>query len=453
VAKSRRKPKTAPNVLQNSLVSLWHKIAANPQPPAIDRFLARELSKLDGMSRKDRLWLGDILTDALRFGALTLFCESWRREGWQAADTAAAHLAQHNQPMGPELWRRLSRLPAPIVFFWTFMRKRLTGAELPAVSAPGPDANEVWRTVRHECPASEVLALRSLWAGLPPGMIPQLENRIAASGWSNQDALTFLDQHAARPPVWLRLLRPDVAETLREELATAQFSSREAGLAWSVKGVGGIFELPSYRAGNFDIQDFASQGIGDAVKARPGELIWDCCAGAGGKSLQLAASMAGEGTVTASDLHEGKLKDLRRRAERAGLANIQASVWDGKSVPDFSDAVKAQGGFDAVLVDAPCSGSGTWRRNVDGRLRLVPADLARWTEVQDFLLELVAEAVRPKGRLVYATCSWLTAENEQVIDAFLAKNPSWQLISQALAGNPQANSDTTFWAVMQRRQK
>jgi 16S rRNA (cytosine967-C5)-methyltransferase len=333
------------------------------------------------------------------------------------------------------------------------MRKRLTGAELPAVSAPGPDANEVWRTVRHECPASEVLALRSLWAGLPPGMIPQLENRIAASGWSNQDALTFLDQHAARPPVWLRLLRPDVAETLREELATAQFSSREAGLAWSVKGVGGIFELPSYRAGNFDIQDFASQGIGDAVKARPGELIWDCCAGAGGKSLQLAASMAGEGTVTASDLHEGKLKDLRRRAERAGLANIQASVWDGKSVPDFSDAVKAQGGFDAVLVDAPCSGSGTWRRNVDGRLRLVPADLARWTEVQDFLLELVAEAVRPKGRLVYATCSWLTAENEQVIDAFLAKNPSWQLISQALAGNPQANSDTTFWAVMQRRQK
>jgi len=439
--------------MQDQLVSLWHKMASHDHPPAIDRFLARELSKLDGLPRQDRLWLGDILTDAIRFGALTLFCETWRRDGWQAAEEACDRLTQHPTPIGPELWRRFSRLPAPIVFYWTFMRKRLTGGDLPAVSPPGPQANDVWRTMREQGPTAESLSLRALWSGLPSSLVPILTERAKISVWSSADTNRFLDQHALRPPVWLRILRPAAASNLRTELAEARFQFQEVGQAWSAQGEGGIFELPSYRAGNFDIQDFASQGIGDAVDAQPGDFVWDCCAGAGGKSLQLAAALEGAGTIMATDLHEGKLKDLRRRAKRAGFENITATVWDGKSVPDFGEQVRDRGGFDRILIDAPCSGSGTWRRNVDGRLRIMPDDLTRWTDVQSSLLELVKSALRPGGRLVYATCSWFPAENEDIVTTFMAANPDWNLDSQCLGGNPDANSDTTFWAVFQRPTK
>ena len=434
-------------VLQNTLVKLWHKMAAEKQPPAIDRFLARELGKLEGMSRRDRLWIGDILTDILRFGALTVFCEGWRRDGWLDGTTAVDRLTLGTPMAGPEAWRRLSRMPAPIVFFWTFMRKRLTGAELPAIAPPGPHATEVWRTVRDEAAASDSLLLRAVWAGLPAGLAPLLTERAKTSQWPSPKTLDFLDRHALRPPVWLRVLDKSGEPSLREELSAADFTCEAAGSALQVRGESGVYELAAYRAGTFDVQDLASQGIGEAVNAQPGDLIWDSCAGAGGKSLQLAAALDGRGTVYATDLHDSKLNDLRKRAKRAHLANIQASLWDGQQIPDFGAEVNAQGGFDRVLVDAPCSGAGTWRRNVDGRLRFDGQNLTKWTDVQSHLLALTSQAVRPGGHLIYATCSWLVAENEAVRDTFLAAHPQWRCTTSQLGGNPAADSDSTFWAV------
>jgi len=445
-----RKPRTGParkqGTLQAKLVSLWHKLATPKQPPAIDRFLARELGRLDGLGRSDRLWLGDLLTDALRFGALTVFCESWRRDGWLPEVSAQDRLAMRAVPHGPELWQRLTRLPPPVVFFWTFMRKRLTGAELPAIAPPGPQATDVWRVLRTEAAACESLALRALWAGLPPDLVPLIKHRAQTSRWRPEQTYRFVDQHALRPPVWLRVLNPDDEDALLRELGAAEFTVQKVGPALRAQGAKGVFELPAYRRGTFEIQDLASQRIGEAVAARPGDLIWYCCAGAGGKSLQIAAEMRGRGTVCATDLHEGKLKDLRRRAKRAGFTNIKDKTWQGNKLPVFGDVPLKQVCWDRVLVDAPCSGSGTWRRNVDGRLRFKPDAVSEFTVVQRQLLSLTAPAVRPGGRLVYATCSWLPAENEEVCAAFLATHPQWRCEASGLAGSPDADSDTTFWA-------
>ena len=453
---ARNTPRPGParrqGVLQDKLSHLWHKLAAAKQPPALDRFLARELGRLDGLPRAERLWLGDLLTDAVRFGPLTLFCERLRRDGWTPADEPLATLAAGpGHPIGDELWRRLARLPVPILFFWTFMRKRLAGSELPAIAPPGPGAAEVWKAMRETAPDTADVHLRALWAGLPPAVVPALLARTRLSGWSAADLLRFCDLQASRPPVGLRVLQPAQQAALRSELQAAGFAIEGHSPGLAVRGERGVYELASYRAGVFDIQDRASQAIGDAVAARPGDLIWDCCAGAGGKSLQLAAALQGRGLVIASDLYAQKLEDLRQRASRTGLRDIRCLAWDGCTPPDFGREVADHGGFDRVLVDAPCSGSGTWRRNVDGRLRFAAAPLDELAAVQSGLLAIAATTVRPGGRLVYATCSWLPGENEDVIAAFTRTHPQWRLASQAVHGAPRLDADTTFTAVLAHR--
>jgi len=161
--------------------------------------------------------------------------------------------------------------------------------------------------------------------------------------------------------------------------------------------------------------------------------------------------MQGTGAVYATDLREAPLRDLKKRAKRGGFASIRAYPWDGESTPDFGRAVAKRGGFERVLVDAPCSGSGTWRRNPDGRLRTEPWQLVKITETQSRLLDLAAGSVKPGGLLVYATCSWFCEENEDVTSAFAAKHPEFELVEQRLHGSPQLDADTTFSAVFKRR--
>jgi len=239
-----------------------------------------------------------------------------------------------------------------------------------------------------------------------------------------------------------------------DELRAAGFkvTVREDTLAAS--GERGIYELACHREGRVEIQDLASQSIGLSVQAEPGHFVWDVCAGGGGKSLQLATIMHNSGAVYATDLRAVALADLRRRARSAGFTSIRAHEWDGALLPDFGKTVTRRGGFDRVLVDAPCSGSGTWRRNPDGRLRADlsdPASLSGLTTVQGHLLGVAADGVKPGGRLVYATCSWLAAENEEIVAAFLAARPEFSLVAQAIHGNPAEDADTVFCAVMEKQ--
>lgn len=436
--------------LQERLIRLWERLKEDLDPPTLDRWLGHALSGLDGLRRVDRLMLGDLLVDAVRFAALIVFCEEWRRRGGPDGVPLEERLGAWAGAAGPDVWRRLRKVPVPAVFYWTFMRKRSAGAALPAIAPPGPDAPAVWTVVKGALRMSDEPVARCLWAGLPPALVPLVEERAATSGWDDAARLAFLDRHASRPPLWLRWNDRSRRDAVLAELAREGFAVQEQGAALGVSGSRGIYELACYRDGVVSVQDLASQGIGAAVEAAPGDLVWDCCAGAGGKSLQLAAALGGTGAVLATDLYQGKLEDLRRRVRRSGFDTVRSAVWDGERLPDFGRDVADHGGFDRVLVDAPCSGSGTWRRNPDGRLRFAESQIPGLVAVESHLLQLAAGAVRPGGRLVYATCSWFHAENEAVTAAFLAQSPTFALRSQTLLGNPAADSDTTFVAVFER---
>ena len=179
------------------------------------------------------------------------------------------------------------------------------------------------------------------------------------------------------------------------------------------------------------MQDTGSQLTCEALAAQPGETVIDLCAGAGGKTLALAAAMANRGRLIASDADRARLSRLMPRAERAGATIIDTVLLDagreGEALAEW------QARADAVLVDAPCSGTGTWRRNPEARWRLTDKQLARYVGLQARLLDLAATLVRPGGRLVYVTCSLLDAEGAGQVDAFLARHPGWTAAPPAIS--------------------
>jgi 16S rRNA (cytosine967-C5)-methyltransferase len=182
-----------------------------------------------------------------------------------------------------------------------------------------------------------------------------------------------------------------------------------------------VYHLPPFTRGSLEIQDLAAQAVGLMCRPDPGERWWDVCAGAGGKSLHLASLMNGRGTIIATDTHEPRLKEAVRRARRSPFRNIGVKPWDGKHV------VGKAGRYDGVLVDAPCSGIGTWRRNPEARWSLQPDAIERLAETQGHILNVAAPGVRVGGCLVYSACTITPSETTRVIDRFLAAHPMFQL--------------------------
>jgi 16S rRNA (cytosine967-C5)-methyltransferase len=196
--------------------------------------------------------------------------------------------------------------------------------------------------------------------------------------------------------------------------------------------------------------------VGLVCDPDPGERWWDACAGAGGKSLHLAALMKGKGLVVATDTHPGRLKEAVRRARRSPFRNVTTKPWDGKHVAGKPKS------FAGVLVDAPCSAVGTWRRNPDARWTLDDEAVARLAELQGQLLAAASAGVRPGGTLVYSVCTLTLKETQGVIQAFLESHPEFQLdpFPHPFDGTPtngtlqiwpqEADSDAMFIARMVR---
>jgi 16S rRNA (cytosine967-C5)-methyltransferase len=215
----------------------------------------------------------------------------------------------------------------------------------------------------------------------------------------------------------LRASRDELRARLAAEgVASAPTPFSPWGLA--LDGHQNAFGLRSFREGWFEIQDEGSQLLALALGARPGKVVVDACAGAGGKSLALAMEMHNKGDLHALDSDEGRLSEARRRARRAGVHNLRARVIPADAGAEAALADLA-GKADRVLVDAPCSGLGTLRRKPDARWRLAPEDPARFAALQRELAARFARLLRPGGRLLYATCAIGRAENEEVA-AFIA---------------------------------
>lgn len=182
-----------------------------------------------------------------------------------------------------------------------------------------------------------------------------------------------------------------------------------------------VDDHPTFAAGLFEVQDEGSQLIALACAPKAGERLLDLCAGAGGKSLALAAA-APAADILATDSNRDRLSKLAPRAERAGAAIATRLLNPPREVAELADW---KDGSDLVLVDAPCSGSGTWRRSPEGRWRLTPDRLERLLVAQAHLLDIAAQLVRPGGRLVYAVCSLLSREGAGQAAAFLGRHSSW----------------------------
>lgn len=223
-----------------------------------------------------------------------------------------------------------------------------------------------------------------------------------------------------------------------------------------------LARLPMLKSGEVEIQDEGSQLVAMMVDARPGERVVDFCAGAGGKTLAIAAQMENKGHVIACDVLAGRLSRAAERFRRAGLHNIETRPLTSETDRWVK---RHKGMYDRVLVDAPCSGTGTWRRNPDARWRVLGPGLENLLPLQASILASAARLVKPGGRLVYATCSVLAEENEQQVAAFLAAHPDFhvvplreaapQLTGSAhpdyLALTPARNdTDGFFAAVLQR---
>ena len=273
-------------------------------------------------------------------------------------------------------------------------------------------------------------AIRATFDGSPHGPAPIVadEPRAAAGTaprWLVERLATAdldMGEQAAltnRAPLDIRVNR--LRATSDAVAAQLEVASRVPGLPDALRLPAGT-DLAAL-AGLVEPQDAGSQVATLAVRAAPGQRIVDLCAGAGGKTLALAAAMANEGELLACDTDRGRLQRLAPRAAAADVTIARARLLDpGREVEMLANW---RATADAVLIDAPCSGTGTWRRNPEARWRLTSDRLARLVATQARLLDIAAALVRPGGALVFVTCSLLDEEGADQAAAFLARTPGW----------------------------
>ncbi|MCY1671894.1 RsmB/NOP family class I SAM-dependent RNA methyltransferase [Novosphingobium sp. SL115] len=258
------------------------------------------------------------------------------------------------------------------------------------------------------------------------GIAPEwLVQRMVASGIDEQEQSALL----GRAPLDLRA---NILKTTRDDLrARLPVDALNVPAPHGLRLPAGTAAetWPEFVDGLFEVQDAGSQLACMALDVQPGEAVVDLCAGGGGKTLALGAAMAGQGALLACDIDRGRLQRLPDRATRAGVVAETRLLNPGREVEMLTDW---EGKADAVMVDAPCSGTGTWRRNPEARWRLDPRAIERYCAMQANVLDIGARLVRPGGRLTYVVCSLLDAEGADRIDAFLAVNPSWELATPAL---------------------
>lgn len=260
-------------------------------------------------------------------------------------------------------------------------------------------------------------------ADVPEWLWPSFEAGFGEAAMAEGQAL------AARAPIDLRVNRLKAGRD--DVLRDLSHHQPETG-AWSPDalrfqpghdGRGPSLQTePGFFAGAFEVQDEGSQLVTLLAGARPGQTVIDLCAGAGGKTLALAALMANRGSLYATDLDSRRLAPLHDRVARSGASIVEVRIPRSRGHEPFADIA---GQADLVLVDAPCTGSGTWRRNPDAKWRVRPGALAERIKDQAEVLARAAKLVRPGGRIAYITCSMLPEENDEAIRAFLGRHPGF----------------------------
>jgi 16S rRNA (cytosine967-C5)-methyltransferase len=243
----------------------------------------------------------------------------------------------------------------------------------------------------------------------------------------------YLRQLQREPSLWIRTklgATADVARDLGHCIRPALSAPLKAPpdiAALRFSGTSDLHVTPGFQSGAFEIQDLSSQLVGLACGAKPGETWWDACAGEGGKALHLSDLMRNKGLLWATDRSARRLSLLKKRAARAGMFNYRTSAWTGTGPAPFRTKC------DGVLVDAPCSGVGTWQRNPHARWTASIEDVRELAAIQAGLLALAARSVKPGGWLVYSVCTLTRSETTGVADGFGAAHPDFEPAAPAIA--------------------
>ncbi len=274
----------------------------------------------------------------------------------------------------------------------------------------------------------------ALWIRARPGKAAGLAKSLFAcepSG-SAQSKVPGSGQGTGTTPSPAKNSKP---ETQDPEIGGASFAVPDA---LRFTGTQDLFKTEQFKTGEFEIQDLGSQLVGRAAAPLPGETWWDACAGEGGKTLHLADLMMNKGLIWATDRNDKRLDTLKRRAARAKLFNYRTALWDG------SARLPTKTKFDGILLDAPCSGVGTWQRNPHARWSTTPDDVRELAATQLALLNHIAGSLKPNGRLIYAVCTLTRSETTAVADAFSAAHPEFEPHPLPIAPASSADASRVF---------
>jgi 16S rRNA (cytosine967-C5)-methyltransferase len=292
----------------------------------------------------------------------------------------------------------------------------------------------------------EALSIGERFNRDPRSIKPEALAALAVPPWLADEmklSVEFLRQLQREPVLWLRA-RPGTAARLAADLGNCAMTPL-APDALRYNGTTDLFLTPQFQAGAFEIQDLASQLVGHIAAPAPGQSWWDACAGEGGKTLHLADLLQNRGVVWASDRSVRRLEVLKRRAARARIFNYRTAHWGLeidriRPAPGRSARPPFKTKFDGVLVDAPCSGVGTWRRNPHARWTSSHEDVRELSAIQAELLRTAAESVRPGGSLLYAVCTLTRSETTEVASSFSADHPQFEPLAPVLSGTPLERS-------------
>jgi 16S rRNA (cytosine967-C5)-methyltransferase len=332
-------------------------------------------------------------------------------------------------------------------FSWDWPLERI---ETAAGDTPhGPGALTGDERLRLESPRPIDEAPAPVRGDYPDWLDPHLDRAFGDARAAHGHAL------ASRAPVDLRvnILKTDVAHVAKALAAFGPETVEDHANALRIPAphaserAAPVEATPEFEKGWFEVQDLASQIAAEAAGDIAHRQVLDYCAGGGGKTLALAAAMANTGQLWAYDADARRLAETVRRARRAGVRNLQA-----RSPLTAEPLAGLEGRMDLVFIDAPCTGSGTWRRHPDAKWRLTPAQLDRRIAEQSALLDAASAFVKPGGRLVYVTCSVLREENDDRVEGFLAAHAAFVPAAAPVRLDPlSTTTDGFFIAVLERR--
>jgi 16S rRNA (cytosine967-C5)-methyltransferase len=242
----------------------------------------------------------------------------------------------------------------------------------------------------------------------------------------------------------LKVKAPQLQVILRnEDINTEPIPSHSDALRLEVRR--NIFQSKSFLEGLFEVQDASSQEVAYFLDVSPGMRVIDACAGGGGKTLHMAALMQNKGRIIALDVHEWKLKELQKRAARAGVSVIETRVLDNaKAVKRLEQSA------DRLLLDVPCSGLGVLRRNPDIKWKLSPESMERIRQQQKEIISSYSKMLKPGGKMVYATCSIFPSENEDIVDAFVKEYPTFKKLKEKKILPSESGFDGFYMALLER---